>query len=181
MRICSIDIGRVNFAFCVTEYTSNHPKGNLLLFDNVNLSSSIKPKSYLIPVFHNMTKELNSHKHILDTCDYIVIEKQMNTNTQAIKLGQHCLSYFMMTSNATLVEFPSYYKTQSLNAPPKMTYTQRKKWAVSKATEILIERNDYINLTLITMMTKSDDLADVIIQTEAFLLTKDKVMKWIQS
>ena len=181
MRICSIDIGRVNFAFCITEYNEEHPKGNLLLIDNVNLTSCMKPKSYLVPVLDNMNKELDKHKHLLDTCDYIVIEKQMNTNTTAIKLGQHCQSYFMLKYNSTLVEFPSYYKTQSLNAPPKMTYSQRKKWAVLKAIDILMERNDYVNLTLLSLSTKADDLADVIIQTEAFLISKDKVFKWTQN
>jgi hypothetical protein len=175
MRICSIDIGKVNFAYCITEYTSIYPNGNILLLENVNISSDIKPKHLLFPVFKNMTNELDKHKDLLDTCDYVVIEKQMNTNIMALKLGQHCQSYFMLKVKTNLVEFPSYYKTQCLNAPLKMTYSQRKKWAVHKAIDILMERGDYVNLTLLTLSTKSDDLADVIVQTEAFLLKKDKV------
>lgn len=175
MRICSIDIGRVNFAFCITEYI-NGSTGKILVLQNENLSSNVKHT--LFPVFNNMNLVLDKHRSILETCDYIVIEKQMNTNIQALRIGQHCISYFMINYNVTLVEFPSYYKTQSLNAPLKMNYNKRKKWAIDKAIEILVEREDYTNLTLLTLSKKSDDLADVIIQTEAFLLSKDRVFKW---
>lgn len=174
MRICSIDIGKVNFAYCIEEYdeTKETEDGTLIHYENANLTEG-STKQNLTPVYVNMISHLDKQKELLDSCDYIVIEQQMafgkRINPMALKIGQHCYSYFLMRyKNKHIIEFPSYYKTQALNAPPKMKYTERKKWAIEKATEILMNRGDLENLNLLTSAKKADDLADVLLQAVAF-------------
>jgi hypothetical protein len=104
-------------------------------------------------------------------------------NTMALKLGQHCESYFLFKYGRfkEVIEFPSYYKTQVLGAEKlkkttktgKVSYkaidkTARKKWAIDEASTILAEREDFHTLSEITSMKKSDDVSDVIVQLQAF-------------
>ena len=121
-----------------------------------------------------MISALDSYKEYFDKCSIIVIEQQMSfksaQNTMALKLGQHCFSYFLMRygEEKEIIEFPAYYKTQILGAPKKMTKPQRKKWATEKAIDILMERGDMETLDEITSKKKKDDLADVLIQLQSF-------------
>jgi hypothetical protein len=121
-----------------------------------------------------MIEALDEYKEYFDKCSIIVIEQQMSfkaaQNTMAIKLGQHCYSYFLFRygESKEIVEFPAYYKTQILGAPKKLTKPERKKWATEKALEILMERGDVSTLDEITSHKKKDDLADVLIQLQSF-------------
>jgi hypothetical protein len=110
-------------------------------------------------------------------------------NTMALKLGQHCFSYFLFRyTDKEIIEFPAYYKTQILGAPKviqnnndnesepakkkrklkAMTKPERKKWAVEKAIEILMQRGDMKTLENILGKRKKDDLADVLLQLQSF-------------
>ena len=188
MRICSIDIGKVNFAYCIEEYNPNDKEkdnGTLIHYENKDLTEG-STKQNLTPVFINMIKHMDKNRDLLETCDYIVIEQQMSfgkkINPMALKVGQHCYSYFLMTyKNKQIIEFPSYYKTQALDAPPKMKYSERKKWAIQKATEILMNRGDIVNLDLLTGSKKSDDLADVLLQAIAFKICIEKGEKKVMN
>ena len=70
-----------------------------ILLENVDLTANCDPKSYLDPqTFYNMTELLDTYVEYWSQCDIIIIEKQMSFgkkhNTMALKLGQHCWSYF---------------------------------------------------------------------------------------
>ena len=105
-------------------------------------------------------------------------------NTMALKLGQHCYSYFIFRYPITqdgdfvfdeskeIIEFPAYYKTQVMGAPKvggkSMSKPQRKKWSTEKAMGILMERGDTETLEEIEGSKKKDDLADTLIQLQSF-------------
>lgn len=213
MEICSIDIGKKNFSFCIERVDEKNltsiknipaqeryfpdgsptPKmqkilekifseGEIILHKNLNLTKNCDPKQRLDPeTFHNMIQVLDEHVPFWDTCTYIVIEEQMKTNSMAVKLAQHCYSYFVFKYGRfkNVIEFPSYYKTQVLGAPKNegkkykngktrykaMTKTQRKKWAVEKALKILGERGED---ETIKNTRKKDDLADTFLMGKAF-------------
>ena len=167
LRIAAFDIGKKNFAFVVQEFETQeleaamtkdklYVTGKIILFKNVNLTNGCK-KCYLDPrTFINMTDTLDAYKHIWDTCSVFVIEQQMSfgkkRNTMALKLGQHCYSYFSIFYRdfKEVIEFPSYHKTQMLEAPKKfgnikktykngksrMIKDNHKKWSVRLATRI---------------------------------------------
>jgi hypothetical protein len=117
-----------------------------------------------------------------------VIEEQMafgkKLNKMAVKLGQHCYSYFtfLYGKSKVVFEFPAYHKTQVLGAEKeegkpyksgKKRYKavdkpQRKKWAVEKALEILNNRGEIEVIEGMTTKKKKDDLADTFLQLQAF-------------
>jgi len=136
--------------------------GKSILFQNSDLTEGCKKGSYLDPeTYHNMTDLLDQYVNYWDQCDAFVIEKQMSFgkrhNTMALKLGQHCWSYFSFKYGRfkEIIEFPAYHKTQILGAKKieskmkkgNIKYTSidkpaRKKWSVEKAMSILKERKD---------------------------------------
>ena len=163
--------------------------GNTVLYKNLDLTKGTEKSKYLDPkIYTNMISEMDKYKEIFDKCSIIVIEQQMSfknaQNTMALKLAQHCHSYFVFRYPMTqfdnmifddskeVVEFPAYYKTQVLGAPKKsgksMSKPERKKWATEKAINILIERGDVETLEQLTTSKKKDDLADTLIQLQSF-------------
>lgn len=162
--------------------------GKTILFKNTDITQNSKKGKYLdAEIFHNLTELLDNNKEYWDKCEAFIIEQQMSfgnkRNTMALKLGQHCYSYFNIIYGRfkSVVEFPSYHKTQILGAPKlqkttktgKVSYVaipkpQRKKWSVKKAIEILEERGEKDVLSTLTTVKKKDDLADCLTQLSAF-------------
>jgi len=162
-----------------------YTNGETVLYKNLDLTEGCKKGKYLDrQVYINMYKVLEEYSTYFDTCNYIVIEQQMSFgarhNTMALKLGQHCASYFIFKywGAKEVVEFPAYHKTQVLGAPKiknektgrfaAMTKPERKKWAVERAVTILEERGDMDTLDQIIEQSKRDDLADVLIQCQSY-------------
>lgn len=160
-------------------YTS----GKIILLENVDLTENCNKKEYLDPlIFINMNKVLDKYQSYWDTCTSFIIEQQMGfgkkRNYMALKLGQHCFSYFIFNyaNFKDTIDYPAYYKTKVLGAPKKISKYQRKMWAVNKAMDILSDRNDFDNIKSITSRKKRDDVADVIVQLQSykFLVFVDK-------
>lgn len=162
--------------------------GKTILFRNNDITEGCKTGSYIDPeLFHNMMDLLDEYRDYWDKCSIFVMEQQMSFgkkhNTMALKLGQNCFSYFVFKYGRfkTMIEFPSYYKTQILGAEKqekilksgKISYKAvdkavRKKWSVIKASEILTDRDDADTLRELNSKKKKDDLADVLCQLQAF-------------
>jgi hypothetical protein len=149
--------------------------GQIILLDNVDLTNNTKQDKYLDPsIFVNMTHLLDEYKTYWDQCTSFVIEQQMGfgrkCNMMAIKLAQHCFSYFSFNfaQFKHTLEFPSYHKTKVLGATRKMSKSERKLWSVHRAIDILIDRNDKESLEKINNRKKKDDMADVIVQLQAY-------------
>ena len=122
-----------------------------------------------------------------DLCNVFVVEMQMSFgkryNTMALKLGQHCQSYFHFRYGRfkEVVEFPAYHKTQVLGAEKVRSVTKkgkvsykaldkpgRKKWSVEMAFSFLCDRDDFKNLAELERNKKKDDIADCLLQALAF-------------
>jgi hypothetical protein len=165
---CTLEFQPIIDAVCM--------EGELVLHKNIDITEgSNKKKSLDDIILLNMYKTLDEFASYFDKCDIILIEQQMSfgankTNTMAMKLSQHCKSYFIYKYRETkeVVDFPAYHKTQILGATKAMTKPQRKKWAVEKAVDILLQRGDLDTVDMISEKKKRDDLADVFIQLQAF-------------
>lgn len=175
------------FSGIISEFCLN---GRKILLENVDITNGCDPKAKLDPeTFHNMTDVLDEYQEIWDHCSVFIIEKQMQfgkqINPMAMKLGQHCYSYFAFKYGRfkEIIEFPAYHKTQVLGAmkiqSSKKTKTgkysykaidkpKRKKWCITKAIEILQSRGDQDSLDQIKASKKKDDLCDVICQLQAW-------------
>lgn len=170
--------------------------GRCILFVHRDITDRCEKGSYLDPeTFHNMTDMLDEYITYFDKCSAFIIEKQMSFgkvhNTMALKLGQHCYSYFVVRYGRfkDIIEYPAYYKTQVLGAKKlriesaktgKTRYRAidkptRKKWTVTEARRILTMRGDTKTLSILNSTKKKDDLADVLCQLQAF-----KVMSMIK-
>ena len=162
-----------------------------VLLKNSDVTQNCKEGTYLDPeTFYNLTDLLDSHREYWLKCSYFIIEQQMNfgrfkRNTMALKLAQHTYSYFVINYGRfkTVVDFPSYHKTQVLGAEKvkgkgkrwkTMGDRERKKWSVEIAQELVIDRDDMQTLSIITSMKKKDDVCDCILQAQAF-----KVLEFI--
>jgi|TARA_B110000259_G_scaffold49886_1_gene58541 hypothetical protein len=154
-----------------------------IIFKNKDITNKVI-KTLDTEVFHLFTDHLDEYLDYWDKCSYFIIEKQMSfgkmLNIKALKLGQHCFSYFSFKYSRfkEIVEFPAYHKTQILGAEKikkvsktgKITYKSvdkpsRKKWAIEQAINILAERNDFNTLSLLESSKKKDDIADCILQS----------------
>ena len=162
--------------------------GTRVLIKNIDLTKGTDKKKYLDrDIFYNMNDLLDEYKEYWDKVDIFIVEKQMafgkKINTMALKLGQHCQSYFMYRYGRfkKVFEFPAYHKTQILGCEKiekktktgKISYKaiekgDRKKWNIEMCSTILIERDDFETLSEITSMKKKDDVSDVICQLQAF-------------
>jgi hypothetical protein len=166
-----------------------YKNGKKILLLNTDITQNCDQKAYLdTETFFNMTDLLDSYAEYWDKCDAFVIEKQMSfrgkMNTMAMKLGQHCWSYFSFKYSRfkQIIEFPAYHKTQVLgsqktkvktkintkNKYKNITKYKRKKWCVDKAIFILDSRKDEETISHINTSKKKDDLSDVICQLQAF-------------
>ena len=165
--------------------------GKEILHKNLNISQNCKKDKYFDQeVLFNLNNVLDEHSLYWDKCSYFVVEQQMafkgKINTMALKIGQHCQSYFIFRYGRfkTVIEFPSYYKTSVLGSQKlivgktktgKIKYKNidkpaRKKWSILKAREILSLRGDTTHPIVIAKRgVKLDDMADTLIQQQAFI------------
>lgn len=163
--------------------------GRTIHHKNSDLTKNCDKKKYLDPnTFHNMFDLLDQYTEYWDKCSTFVIEQQMNfgkrRNPMAMKLGQHCYSYFCFKYSRfkEVIEFPSYHKTQILGAPKvkgkktkkgyrykAMEKPQRKKWSTEKALYILDIIGERETIDNIKSKAKKDDLADTLTQALAFV------------
>lgn len=108
----------------------------------------------------------------------IAIERQMSVNYKATKIFQHLITYFMIKiptydGRCLLIDISPKLKGKMLGAPSGLNYNGLKAWGVKKAIEIMEQRGDEWSLSKIKKqkgktVTKADDLADTIIQMEAW-------------
>jgi hypothetical protein len=214
--ICSIDPGKVNFAFIIEEVNleqikniKNIPKksrfnkdgasqeyneilnkmytsSKTILVECISIAKDASKEKYIDPkIFINLTDALDKYQKYFDQCSYIILEQQMSfgkrkNNTLCLKIAQHAFSYFTIFYRdfKTILDFPAYHKTKILGAPEKMDKPQRKKWAIEKAQEIWIDRNDFNTASKVQSAKKRDDLSDVLVQCMAFVYLKfiDKLL-----
>ena len=157
-----------------------YTEGEIVLHRNVDITGGCtSSKSLDDSILVNMYKVLDSHSEQFVKCSIVIIEQQMSfgsnkINTVALKLAQHCRSYFIFKyqGKKEIIEFPAYHKTQVMGAGKvngkAMSKPERKKWSVEKMVDIFLERGDIASIDEISNEKKKDDLADVFVQLQAF-------------
>lgn len=156
-------------------------KSGKILYLNVVDISKYKGSKFHIETIINLSDYLESIKHLLDLCDFFVIERQMNLNPSAQRIEAHTYSWLAINYRDTKIVclYGAYNKTKILGAPKmilkkgimkKMDKPARKLWSCEKTKEILTLRGDDKNLHFIfnTHKKKADDLCDTITQLQSF-------------
>ena len=108
------------------------------------------------------------------------IERQMAKNYKATRIYQHILTFFLMsvpsfTHPCLIMDISPKLKGKILGAPKGLNHNGLKKWGIEKSLELLGWRNDQWSRQVILhhrgkSQTKADDLADTIIQMEAWFI-----------
>lgn len=155
--------------------------GKIICFKNIDIVGEQNKKINDESFFRHFTNILNEYAQEWDACHVFLIEQQMgygkNVNLTAIKIAQHCYSYFILrylTDSKQVIEFPSYHKTRVLGAPKNYTKPQRKKWSIKEALGILLERESETMITEWNTYKKKDDISDCLIQLQAYKILQNE-------
>ena len=177
-QVVSIDPGTVNFGFRIEKRFLN---GNIftIVFEKIQFTSG--EEGFMINnTYQQITNFLDSYFDFLMNSHFIIIERQMKENYKRVRISQHLITYFCIKLiNSPLmpqiIEIDSTLKTRELH-PKKnrheMNKTGVKKWAKEEAKRLLIMREDQTGLAKLASTKKKDDLADTVIQIEAFFKYK---------
>jgi len=184
----SIDIGYVNFAIRIeTRYRTGYIKP--IYFDKIDFSriappSELKKTTGTHPgVLSAILNLLRSLLPIMQESRIVGIERQLGLNYTASRIFQHVLTFFMLFAPTfkypcIVMDIWSGLKGRMLGAPKGMKSYDLKQWAIEKAKELLDWRGDTDSIEIINRdrgrtKTKGDDLADTVLQMEAwFILNK---------
>lgn len=134
-----------------------------LIFSNKKSKVKSKPKDLGLSMF----KIMDDHKDIWDKCEIFLIERQMATNLQALKLSHYLEAYLKIYyPNSKILNYNASTKTKKLGAVDLKDKKARKKWTVEYVSNLL--KGD--NLSYFTSLEKQDDVADVVCMIESYLL-----------
>jgi hypothetical protein len=196
MRVCAIDIGCHNSAFCIEEFDpskitgstkeeikdSVYMEGKITFIDKVDFAPDTKGAVITNKLLTNVTNYLLTILDKLEECDQILIEKQMNTkwvkNGPCIHLEHHILAilmYFFNDTKTNVEIYASKHKTKEFEKT-KMDKDGRKKWTEAEAGDLLLAREDYENCEVFRG-TKKDDYSDVIMMIQSFKVKLTKKLK----
>lgn len=123
-------------------------------------------------VYEEINIVLRELKDLILGCHFIVIEEQMNSNRDMIRIAQHLISTLSLMIHdtpmlAVILEMDSHLKTRELGAPPKMSKPERKKWTVEYALAAARARNDTYTINKILNTKKRDEFGDTTCMIEA--------------
>lgn len=141
-----------------------------IVFDKTKFDKKIRDNC--CSTYFEIDAFLDKYKEALLDCHILIIERQMEVNTPAIRVFQQTLSYFMniaknSNKNAILVDVSSKNKSMYLDAPKGMNRAALKDWGVQTTIDILKARNDIVSLRKMITTKKNDDLADCVLHIEA--------------
>lgn len=120
--------------------------------------------------FMTLKKELYAIASDLYGCDYILIESQMRTNPEAIRMSQHIISTILCIvegSRAQVMEILPTVKSKAFGIKGLKGRDLKMK-AVEIAREILTSRQDLHGLECIKKSKKKDDHSDVVLYCDAW-------------
>nr|QBK84652.1 MAG: holliday junction resolvase [Pithovirus LCDPAC01] len=173
----SIDIGIKNFALRIEERKEVKLP---VIFEKMDFKGeSESGPSTISPIVMNTIFEyLKSRWFYISQCNLVLIERQMGTNPKSISISMIVLTYVLLKikdfpSNVVVCDINPKAKNKHFNAPKHVTSYGLKKWAVDKAIEVLRMRSDDWSADIIVKergktKSKGDDLADTVLQLDAF-------------
>lgn len=162
MKIVAFDMGKINFAWAIVDISTNV----IEKFDLVSLDSDLN----IYRALHGYLLKIESN--FID-CVTILVEQQMKTNYQALKLSQHVLAFFYLRfPEKKIQEWSANYKTK-LFGLEKTTKSKRKQFAIEKVRNYI--KNDPVVSELFETLKKKDDVADCILMCFSFQIKNKKI------
>ncbi len=172
--VASLDPSRDNFGFRIEKwYASGLNKGRVIMVDFLKVGFKAQDPTNSNLTFSRITSFILSKIQSLILCHYIISERQMPINHQAVRISTHALSLIMLLTEGKgnkpiVMEIHPQLKYRQLDAPKGWTERQLKTiWTPQKAIEILTERGDKESVEVIEKSKKKDDFGDIVNQVEA--------------
>lgn len=151
---------------------SVYSEGKVILVRNIDLTKGItkKAKQLSSSVYINFINEFDKLSPFWDHCSVFLIEQQFRK--MAIKIAQHCRSYFTVLyknfSGKIITEYSSRHKTHKLGSKRGINRPQRKLWSIELSKRILSSRGEHNVINQIESYKKQDDICDCLIQLQSF-------------
>ena len=115
----------------------------------------------------SMFEIMDEYKDIWSNCNIFLIERQMTTNFQALKLSHYLEAYLKINyPTKKILNYNASMKTKKLGAVDLKTKKDRKDWTIQFVKNLL----DGDNLRYFESLSKKDDVADVVCMIESYLL-----------
>lgn len=175
-QVVSIDPAQKNFAMRI-ERRYHNGKIIPIMFDKVAVFDiKLEGDTTVNNTYQQLTYFLEKYNQFYDDCHFIIIERQLPQNYQAVRISQHAISYFSIKLHnkpllPSIIEVNPQLKGKMLGAPKGINPKQLKTWAVEKGRELLTLRNDTFSLeVLYCFKNKQDDLCDTVCQIEALMI-----------
>lgn len=174
IKIISIDCGCKTFSIR-SEARFNDGRVIPIIFDLWDIRSppNIDP-DHPDETRSNLFRKLDEIKKYLIDANIVLIERQIPLNVKSRNIMNSCIDYFGLLLRDSVL-YPTIYdvcpklKGRQLGSG-RLSKPELKKWAIFKASEIFKINGDEWSLQRMEEHKKKDDLADTIVQLEAFLL-----------
>lgn len=163
IQIAAFDPGVVNTG-CRIE--RRFPDGTVKTIQQRLITTSHPETHYFV----TMQKSLYEIGKDLYECDYILVESQMRTNPEAIRMSQHIISTILCIINgskALVFEILPTVKSKAFGIHGLKGRDLKMK-AVEIARDLLTERGDVDGLDAIKSSKKKDDHSDVVLYCDAW-------------
>lgn len=173
LQFISIDPALKNLAIRVEKRFKN--KDIICLFSDKYNPSLNCVSDNINNLYQHITDILDKLKDYFINTHYVIIERQIPKNHNAVRIAQHLITYFLINLKdlplcPSIIEVDPKLKGKILGAPKGINERQLKVWSVEKAIALSTERKDEYTLTLLKKTKKKDDLSDVLCQIEAFCI-----------
>lgn len=134
--------------------------------------------NYYYQLYDYITRYLDQYSNYFPTTHFIIMEEQLPQQYKCVRVSQHVISYFLLRKDRfTLcphfIELNSDIKYSALGCPKGLNTDFKKKWGQNVAYELSNRRKDTVALDILDSNTKLDDLADTLIQIEAWFKLLD--------
>ena len=154
-----IDPGRVSCAIRIVRYYTEKNNIEVLWFGIHNFGLDISD------IIVGMENNIEPIKEKLKMCHYIIIESQLMKSQVNYRTFQHMISYiesFVRNQGmrAVIFEVDIALKTVFIGGPRNSSENEGeeiKLWSRRKAREILLERKDYVSLSVLENSLKKQD------------------------
>jgi len=177
-RVVSIDPAEKNLAIRVEKrpYDAIKVETELFLKWDLTSYSTAYNNSDTSYIYSFLMDELDKYKPLFRQAHFVLIERQMAINFRMTRLFGCLVSYFLRILKKgihypMIYELNSQVKSSQLGCPKGYRGSELKKWGIELALHISKYRGDDVSYNIIKKekrIGKKDDLADTIIQIEAF-------------
>jgi hypothetical protein len=171
IQIMAIDPGIKNCGIRIERrWSSGHVETVMLARINFLISDDAPSDTIY---YTNSIATFKRYIPIMELCQYILIESQLPINYDMVRMSSHIISYLMSQlankgCRPLIYEVDTYFKSRILNAPPKMTKPELKKWCRNYALKLMEDRKDDETYKLVKNIGKFDDVSDTICYCEGF-------------